>query len=231
MTPINTQHLMAILFAGYLIETRNVHPDEVTACAKLYAQKLSDLADTLVVAAVDRIVKTADRLPTIAKIRAVCVELQHGPPRPGGDAWGEVKAALTRHGRSRYPGDGWDFADPLAKRAVAALGWTELLESENLIADRARFIQLYDQYMAAARIDAQAAPGATSALLPRLAEQVARAAFDRATPTPTLPVPEDPPVKLPAPPVRHPHAVERRGAERAGDAVTRIMRAVPGTIR
>lgn len=220
---IDPDRMITILFAAYFVETINVPTNAAKTSARVYAKQLSDIPDEVVEAAIDRITKTVDRLPPIATIRRACLELQHGPPRPGGEAWGDVVTALKRYGRARPPGERWTFDDPLALRAVAALGWTELCESDNLPADRARFIQLYDQYVAAARVAAQAAPGATSRLLPA-PPSLARQLGDRAAPQAALPA-EEPPARLPQPP--RPAAILRAGSERAGEAVTRVMRMVP----
>lgn len=57
------------------------------------------------------------------------------------EAWGEVVRQISRVGRDGQP----QFSHPLIERAVKALDWRELCNSENQVADRARFIQAYEQ--------------------------------------------------------------------------------------
>jgi hypothetical protein len=84
-------------------------------------------------------------MPTIAEIREACMDLEHGEPKAGGEAWGEVLAAVSRWGIYRQPGLDFQFADPVVARAVQAFGWRNICNSENQQADRARFIELYDR--------------------------------------------------------------------------------------
>ncbi len=167
MTELEGQQVLAILFTAYAVETRNVSPAEAQAMVSVYRKGLADLDADIVARAIDQLTKSCERMPTIAAIRKVAVDLQHGARRPGGDAWGDVIAALRRYGLARSPGIDFHFTDPLVARAVEQLGWRELCTSHNAIADRARFIELYDEYMVTVRQQAQIAPGATHPALPR----------------------------------------------------------------
>jgi hypothetical protein len=71
--------------------------------------------------------------------------------RAGGEGWSDVLAAVSRYGYYREPA----FGDPLVARCVTALGWKNLCTSENAIADRARFIELYDRLAAQERREQQ----------------------------------------------------------------------------
>jgi len=62
-----------------------------------------------------------------------------------------VLKAISRAGRNRTPGVDFDFRDPLVLEAVRALGWVQLCDSENQVADRARFVELYDALAAKSR--------------------------------------------------------------------------------
>lgn len=172
MTERESKMLVATLLAAFPVETRNVPPEEILATAKVYANGLRDLDSAVASEAVDRLIKSAERLPTVAKIRAACVEIAHGRKRPGGDAWGEVMAAIRRYGNNRSPGVDFHFADPMVARAVSAMGWRELCLSENQVADRARFTDLYESLQDSERAGAQISSGAQSKALP-LARPVA----------------------------------------------------------
>lgn len=170
---LDANKLLVLLFAAYPVETRNVPGDQALATAKIYAQALSDLVVAEVVNAIEFLIKTSERLPTVAKIRQTVLDLRYGPPRPGGDAWGDVVREIGRRG---LRGD-CAFADPLVAKTVQRFGWSELCRSENPTADRARFIELYDQLHAQERVIAAARPNANSDAL-RLAH-VAQAVNDR----------------------------------------------------
>lgn len=158
---VSPHKILAVLFAAYPIETRNVPPDEALITAKVYASALDDLDENEVNQAIMFLVKTSERLPTVAKIRATVLELRYGPARPGGDAWGDVVKEIGRRGLSGVAG----FRDPLVAKAVSRLGWSELCRSENPAADRARFIELYDALVREERHLAAARPAVRSELL------------------------------------------------------------------
>lgn len=126
---------------------------------------LEDLDQARAMVALRRVVRTARFLPTIAEIREAAVEVAHGARKNGGEAWGEVRALVARQGRYRTPGVDFAIEDELVAAAVRAFGWSELCRGENPSADRARFIELYDQLARGERRAAQIAPGATSKTL------------------------------------------------------------------
>lgn len=106
----------------------------------------------------------AGKLPEPGQIRRIADEARNGRRRHGGDAWGDVLREIGRTGRYRSP----SFADEVTARAVARLGWRELCDSENPVADRARFVQLYDQLATEAVSDRAVAslPGVARPALP-----------------------------------------------------------------
>ncbi len=140
MTKRELTQLLAVIKA--------VHPDRppisderAEQVATVWHELLGDLDYALANAATRELLQSLKWPPTIAEIRESCLLLQHGPTRAGGDAWADVLAAVSRFGYTRDP----VFRDPVTARCVGALGWRELCMSENAIADRARFIDLYDK--------------------------------------------------------------------------------------
>lgn len=120
---------------------------------------LADLEYGQARAAVDRLVKTSKFLPSVAEVREAAVVDRQGERKSGGAAWGEVTAMVKRYGGHRAPGIDFEVADPLVAEVIRALGWRDLCDSRNQAADRARFIELYDQLARQARKAAQLAPG------------------------------------------------------------------------
>jgi hypothetical protein len=109
-----------------------------------------DLDSRMAAAAVQHLMATRVHMPAIAEVRAAALEMQRGPIKAGGEAWGQVLRAISRFGFYQPPNNPederpWSFSDPITGRCVEALGWRSLCSSENLQPDRARFIELYDK--------------------------------------------------------------------------------------
>lgn len=145
MTSTETKKLVAILIASF--PAAKVSLDTVT----VYERMLADLDYPAASAAVERLLATSKFLPTVAEIREAALTLYAGETRPGGEAWGDVLKAIRKYGYVRAPGIDFHFDDPIIADCVRALNWTELCNSENQAADRARFIELYDKLAASAR--------------------------------------------------------------------------------
>ena len=145
MTRVEVAKLVAVLIAAF--PYAKITPSTSSA----YEDMLADLDYARTNAAVKRILASAKFLPTIAEIREAVLEADRGPRRPGGDAWGEVLAAVHKFGVHRTPA----FRDPLVAHCVRQLGWEEICNSENQAADRARFVELYDRHALTERREQQ----------------------------------------------------------------------------
>lgn len=143
MTSTECQKLVAVLLGAYPQSRISASTPAV------YERMLVDLDVTAANAAIERLLATAKFMPTIAEIREAALAVTVGEVKRGGEAWGEVQRLLARYGARRYD-LGWKppITDPVAVQVVAALGWVALCDSENQVADRARFIDLYDQLAA-----------------------------------------------------------------------------------
>lgn len=109
---------------------------------QVYEQTLKDIhGGTLKMAALHHI-SMCKWFPTVAELRSAAVALSsRNGHRAGAEAWGDVLHAMHEFGFYRKP----QFDDPTVARIVASFGWRELCQSENSIADRARFIEAYEQ--------------------------------------------------------------------------------------
>ena len=134
MTKADVTELVAVLAAAF--PGSQMSPKTV----QVYQGLLLDLEPEAAKKAVARLVATSRFLPTIAEIRQAAFELERGPRRLGGEAWGDVVLAIRRVGSYEVP----RFADPLTAKCVRMMGWKQLCLSENDAADRARFTELYD---------------------------------------------------------------------------------------
>jgi hypothetical protein len=145
VTEIQAKKLVAVLEAAY--PNSKITDDTVGA----YVRMLADLDCPAANAAVERLLATSKWPPTVAEIREASLALTTGELKPGGEGWGLVLRAIGRYGRNRTPGVDFDLGDPVAHEVARALNWRELCDSDNQAADRARFIELYDQLAANAR--------------------------------------------------------------------------------
>lgn len=143
MTPADTAELVAMLSAAY----PNSKIPEATC--RVYESMLADLDRESAHRAVSRLMATSKWLPTIAEIRSAAVDLRLGAQRLGGEAWGDVSAAVRRFGRGQSP----TFDDPIVAECVRQMGWLSICNSTNDAADRARFIEMYNGLAARARLD------------------------------------------------------------------------------
>jgi hypothetical protein len=159
MTPIEAKKLVATLLAAFPRDASFLSEEQALATASAYRASLEDLDSQRAAAAVTRLCATSERLPSIAAIRRAALEQAEGVARAGGEAWGDVLAAIRRYGTYRVPGKDFAFQDPLVARAVDALGWRDMCASENGVADRARFIELYEGL-----VDRRRAEGVTASL-------------------------------------------------------------------
>jgi len=121
-----------------------------------YISMLKDLPLDVLTAAVEQCILESEFFPTVAKLREKVAVLTT-PQRPTPtEAFGELQGAIARTGFYRSP----SFDDPIIARCVEALGWQHLCTSENLVADRARFIQMYEQLVERERESAKLGPKA-----------------------------------------------------------------------
>lgn len=109
----------------------------------LWYQSLQDLSADVLSAALQKWVNTERFPPTIAELRSLCAEIQHGPAPDWGEAWGEVVKAIGRYGWSREK-EALDSMSPPAAQAARRIGWNAICTSENPDTIRAQFRQVYE---------------------------------------------------------------------------------------
>lgn len=171
MNASEAQQVVTMLVTAFPTMTSKLTRAQLEDTMRVYREMILDLDQAVAAHAVRGLLATSKFLPTIAEVREACMIVKFGRRRPGGDAWGDVVKALKRYGYTRRPGIDFQFEDPLVARAVGALGWSELCSSDNAVADRARFIELYDQLALNIRSDAQISAGVNSDQLEPVAER------------------------------------------------------------
>lgn len=153
MNPSESAKLVAMVLGAFPNAIPR-DPEMARKTAEVYKRMLLDLDFEVAERAVARLIATSKFMPTIAEIRSASIDVQRGARRLGGEAWGDVNAEVRRVGRYGSP----EFTDPLTAEAVRQLGWLNLCDSTNDVADRARFVELYDGLAARARQDQVAGP-------------------------------------------------------------------------
>lgn len=155
MTPVECTRLIVGMTTALPREWSFLTAGQQKATTALYCRLLADLPFEAACAAVERLLATAEKMPTIAAIRAATMSALHGGLRPGGEAWGDVRKLRAYRDRSDVAG-----IDPLVLRICDLYGWVQtrtlsrggvdveqwnVAPGDNETADRARFIELYDQ--------------------------------------------------------------------------------------
>jgi hypothetical protein len=132
--------IVAVISAAY----PNFNPSEQTV--EIYFQCLNDIPTELLKAATLQAVSEAGRkfAPSVGEIRGTVAEIRRNIVNVPSSyqAWQEVQTQINDNG-GEYGKPVWSH--PLVEQTVNALGWRNLRMSENSTADRARFLQAYDQ--------------------------------------------------------------------------------------
>lgn len=120
----------------------NILPNE--QAMELWFRQLQDIPFPVAEAILSKWVATNKWSPSIADIRDGVAEIQNGGPAPDwGEAWDQAMTAIRRFGS--YDEDGaLASLPPLTRETVRRLGYKSLCWSENQVADRANFRQVYE---------------------------------------------------------------------------------------
>lgn len=162
MNEIESSKLIAVMTSALPREWSFLSPQQRRDTGAIYTRMLADLPYAAANAAVESLLATATKMPTIADVRAATLRAMHGDVRSGGDAWGDALAFSS----FRNLGDTGGL-DPIVFRVCERLGWISRrtlfrngadieqwrvsIPLENEAADRAQFIRLHDQFAQQAR--------------------------------------------------------------------------------
>ena len=140
--------IIGVISAAY----PNWNPTDYTA--EVYFQTLSDLpADELKAATLHCISEAGRKFaPSVGELRGAVSELRgYTANVPSSyQAWQEVQRQMVENGGD-YGIPVW--SNPIVGQAVRAMGWRNLRMSEDQTADRARFLQCYEQFVERATRD------------------------------------------------------------------------------
>ena len=83
--------------------------------------------------------------PTVAEIREMAAGVVNGEQMTWGESWEQVKKAIRRYGMYNKA-EALASLDPLTRKCVESMGFTELCLSENEMADRAHYQRVFENY-------------------------------------------------------------------------------------
>lgn len=171
MNTNDTKEVLRLICAAYPTQRQKMTSADMHAMLEVWSLALADIEPEAAVRAAGRIVMTSKFLPSIAEFRAAIGEVHHGVRRTGAEAWGDVRGLFTYRDRGALEG-----VDPLVLEVLTAQGWIAWrtlwrngadveqwhasMPTDNVSADRARFIELYDALAIGERKAAQLSPGA-----------------------------------------------------------------------
>lgn len=206
MTKTEAMKIVCVLFGSFPNARFNEQNFES------YAEGISELDAATCGAAVLRLIRTSKFLPSISEIREAATAQVMGPRKTGAEAYGELTAAVQRHGQ--YPEVRWIDGEmrvqtpwpPLAPDVAHAMRltwgtWAECCGETGIDApSRARFIAAYDGLAERERLDIVAGKPLPA---PKSGPQ---ATLPKPRPVPpaqlTPPVPRAVPVPIPVPVLR-----------------------------
>ena len=167
MTTEQALDLVRRILASFPTQRQRMSPDDVKGMGLAYVDGLLDLDYERTRMALVRVVRTSRFLPTVAEIRESAMDVEHGTRKTGGQAWGECIALIEKYGSHRWPGIDFPIDDALIAQTIRAFGWLNLCKTEGdaaKAADRARWIELYENLSKGERKETQIAQGLTPAL-------------------------------------------------------------------
>lgn len=120
----------------------NILPNQ--QAMELWYRELQDIPYAVAEAGLRQWVSTNKWSPSIAEIREITSQVQHGSIPDWGEGWEQVLLAIRRYGTYRIP-DAMESFDPITRRCVERLGFRNICLSENINHDRANFRMIYEQ--------------------------------------------------------------------------------------
>jgi len=127
-----------------------------SATVSVYVSMLKDIPLEILGPAIQQSMAESEFLPTIARIRDKALYLTRPVAPEPLEAWGIVVKEIQHTGFYCSP----HFDDPVIAKAVDCIGWQTLCSSENQVADRAHFSQIYESLLRRAENDRRMLPAA-----------------------------------------------------------------------
>lgn len=135
-------------FAKFVAYLRTYFPRETILpneqAMELWYVELSDIPYNVALLALREHVHTSKWSPSISELRERAATIREGETPDWGEAWATVQQAIRRKGMYREQ-EALESMDEITRATVERLGFQSLCLSENAVADRARFRDIYEQ--------------------------------------------------------------------------------------
>ncbi len=128
--------------------------ERVALMMNAYYQGLMDLDDEAIRVAAMRHATSSVFFPKLAELRRLATDGVSVNIPSAEEAWLETRKAMRKHGIYKRP----TFESEVIAKAVETIGWDNLCNSENEVADRAHFFRIYEHLADRCRESARALP-------------------------------------------------------------------------
>ena len=136
-------------FAMFASAIRTYYPKENILpnqqAMELWYREVQDIPFPVAEAALRKWVVTNKWSPSIADIREMTANIQHGEQMTWGEAWEKVLDVIRRYGTYGRR-EAMEQLDPLTRRCVENIGYVDLCLSENIMVERAHFQKIFEIY-------------------------------------------------------------------------------------
>lgn len=116
---------------------------------ELWYEQLKDLDYEVITTGLNKWVATNKWSPAISDIRAMAMDVTKGEIPDWGEGWDRVTKAISNYGYVDRPkameSFGYDKVGIITRECAQRLGWFDLCNSENKMADRANFRMLFEE--------------------------------------------------------------------------------------
>ncbi len=149
-------------FSEFVAVLKSCYPKDnmfgIAKVVEVWFKQLQDLDYGVAMVALNKWIATEKWPPSIADIRSLCVDVTEGnDTNDWSKAWEQVNKAIVKYGYYR-PDEAYkelDKMNPLAAETVKRMGYCNLCVSDNQVADRANFRDIYCTLVKRKRQDAQ----------------------------------------------------------------------------
>lgn len=135
-------------FATLVAAIRTYYPRETILpnqqALELWYMELNDLSYDIAMLALREHVHVSKWSPSISEIREQAAKIKNGEIADWGEGWKKALDAIRFYGSYRQ-NEALESLDDITLETVIRLGYRDLCMSENTIADRARFKDIYEK--------------------------------------------------------------------------------------
>ena len=135
-------------FATLVAALRTYYPRETILpnqqAMDLWYMELKDIPGEVAMMALREHVSMSKWSPAISDLRELSAKIQGGEAPDWGEAWQKTQNAIRRMGMYREQ-EALESLDEITRATVERLGFQNLCLSENVVADRARFKDIFEQ--------------------------------------------------------------------------------------